>query len=508
VPDPDVRGGGRLLPWLVAALSLAVGITIVRPFVDVPVAFDTQATVAYFDRIVAGAHLEQALSTTPKPFLTIVDGTVHWLTGDWRAIVWLTLAVQAAAAGLAVVLAGRAAERTAGAAAGLVIGGTPLLIEDAALGLAVAWALLGWLAAALLLSGPRPRPGLAGIVLGLAALCRLETLVIVGVLAVALAWVSLGPWPSAVPRPAVPRRYWLAAVIPFAALPAMLGHDWLLTGDPLFWARVSQRYSDAVRASRNVLDPIERISWFIRRYAHLWPAVLLGIVGLVDLIRRRRWGALVGLTGMGPGIGAFIVLLAARGLYAPERYALPIDLSLFLLAAFGFGRLVDLAADRVGSSGAARRLIVGGAFGIVLVGAGLARFGPFEPGTVAVITDLRTLNENVARVEPILRQRMPHGASGRAIDWIVPTAVRPRVAVDLDVPLTVVSGLSLAWLDASSGLLEDGQVIVHDRRGDLPAGQFGVLETGLDAIVGNHALRPLLADPSGGVWVFEVTARR
>jgi hypothetical protein len=506
VPDSIVRGGGRLLPWLMAALSLAVGLAIVRPFTGVPVSFDAQATVVYFDRLVGGVRLEQTLSTTPKPFLTLVEGAAHRLTGDWLLIVWLTILAQALSAGLAVVLAGRSAGLVAGVAAGLVVAGTPLLIEDAAFGNAVPWALLGWLLAGLLLSGARPRPGLAGIALLLAALCRLETLVIVAVLGVALAWSRFGPWPLRWPRPTPPPRAWLAVVIPLAALPVMLVHDWLLTGDPLFWLKVSQRYSDAIRRAGNVLEPIERIAWFIRRYARLWPPIALALIGLAALVRRREWGALVGLGAMGPGIAAFNVLLAARGLNAPDRYALPIDLALFLLAAIGFGQLVYLAVERLGRTAITRRLMVGGAFAVAIGGVAMGRLGPFDPGINGTISDLRTLNENAARVELVIRSVSTEPSDAAAIGWVVPTAVRPRMAVDIGVPLTEIAGLSLAWLDPSSALLRGGQVVFHDRQGDLPRGRYGALEVAGEISLGEFTLRPLLVDELTGAWVYEVVA--
>ena len=506
MPVSIVRGGGRLLPWLMAALSLAVGLAIVRPFTDVPVSFDAQATVVYFDRLVGGVRLEQALSTTPKPFLTLVEGAAHRLTGGWLVVVWLTILAQAIGAGLAVALAGRSMGLAAGIAGGFVVAGMPLLIEDAAFGNAVPWALLGWLLAGLLLSGARPRPGLAGLALLAATLCRLETLVIVVAIGVALAWARFGPWPLPGPRPTPPPRAWLAVVIPFAALPVMLVHDWLLTGDPLFWIKVSQAYSEAARWVRDVKEPVERITWFVRRYASLWPAVALAVVGLVALARRRQWGLLVGLGAIGPGIAAFIVLLAARGLYAPDRYALPIDLALFLLAAMGFGQLVELTAERVGRAAIARRLIVGGAFAVAIGGVALARIGPFDPSLRGTISDLRTLNENAARVEPLLRSRAAQGSTAEAIGWIVPTAVRPRIAVDLGVPLTDIAGLSTAWIDPSSGLLRDGQVLFHDRQGDLPRGRYGVLESDGELSLGSFTLRPLLVDDMTGAWVYQVVA--
>ena len=507
--DLLVRDRGRFLPWLVAAASLAIGLAIVRPFDDAPVSFDTQSTVAYFDRLVRGEHLEQALSTTPKPLLTLVEGGLHALTGDWRPIVWLTLLFQAAAAGLAARLAGRVAGWAAGIAAGFVIAGTPLLIEDAAFGNAVPWALLGWLTAAVLLFCPRPRPGAAGLVLLLAALCRLETLVIVGVVGLALAWARVGPWFLPGPRPLLPPRIWLAVAVPFGALPVMLLHDWLLTGDAFFWVKVSQTYSDAVRnRGAAVFGPLERVAWFAGRYAWLLPAVVLAIAGAVSLFRARHWGILAGLIAIGPGIAAFIVLLAARGLYAPERYALPVDIALFLLAAFGFAWLAEAAgrvtADRLGRPLVAT-LVVAAAFAIGFGGLAATGKGPFDARMAAVIGDLRIVNENaarvIARIGPDNVAQMWHTPG---VEFVVPTAVRPRFAVDFHLPLTSFAGLSPAWLDPSSTPLSDGQVVFHDIRSDLPRGAYAALETGSAVAIGDVTLEPLLVDPERGLWLYFV----
>ena len=509
--DLFVRNRGRILPSLMAAASLAIGLAIVQPFSDVPVSFDTQATVAYFDRLVRGERLEQALTTTPKPFLTLVEGGLHALNGDWRPIVWLTMLIQAAAAGLAASLAGRAAGWTAGVAAGLVIGGTPLLIEDAAFGNAVPWALFGWLVAAALLTGPRPRPRIAGLVLVLAALCRLETLVIVSVIGVAIVWARFGPWPSREPRPVVPPGIWAIIVLPFAALPIMLLHDWLLTGDGFFWLKVSRAYSDAVRDRGVVVGPVEKVAWFARRYLLLWPALVFGLAGAISLLRSRQWGILAGLVAVGPGIAAFIVLLAARGLYGPERYALPVDLALFLLAAIGFGGLVELAAsrlaNRVGSGNEPRVRVAGRLAGLGLAAVVLAATGtgPFDARMAEVIGDLRTLHENTARVVTAIRSENVGRTTITGVEYVVPTAVRPRFAVDLGVSLQSVAGLSTAWLDPStSSPLNNGQVVYHDTQGDMPRGAYAALETGSAVVIGAATLQPILLDPSRGLWLYAV----
>ena len=506
--DLFVRDRGRVVPWLAAAASLAIGLAIIQPFSDVPVSFDTQATVAYFDRLVRGEHLEQALSTTPKPLLTLVEGGLHALTGDWRPIVWLTMLIQAAAAGLAACLAGGAAGRAAGLAAGLVVAGTPLLIEDTAFGNAVPWALLGWLTAARLMTGARPRPTAAGVALLLAALCRLETLVIVSVMGLAIAWLRFGPWPLSAPRPLVPRGTWAVVVVPFSALLVMFLHDWLLTGDAFFWLKVSRVYSDAVRERGVVIGPVAKVAWFAHRYLSLWPALVLGLAGAISLFRSRSWGVLAGLVAMGPGVAAFIILLAARGLYAPERYALPVDIALLLLAAIGFGWLVGKASRwataRLGSPSAASSFVVAAWFGIAVVGLAAAGAGPFEPRLSADIADRRALNENEARVVRTLSRPADVGP-GSAVGWVVPTAVRPRFAVDLGLPLTSVAGLSVVWLDPQATPLKAGQLVYHDTHGDLPRGAYTVLEAGGPVEIDGVTLSPVLLDPGRGLWLYVAT---
>ena len=504
---PDL---GRYAPWLTAAASLAIGLVIIRPFVDAPVGFDTQATVLYFERIVTGTRLEQALTTTPKPLLTLVYGPIHSATGDWRPIVWLTMLVHAGAAGLAAVVWMRAVGLSAGIAGGLVVAGFPLLIEDAAFGNGVPWALFGWLLATLLMAGGRPRPVAAGVVLALAALARLETLVLVAGFAVALGWLRWGPWPLPGPRPSPPPRTLLTLAIPLLALPAMLVHDWLLTGDPLFWLAVSQRYSDAIRATRDVLDPLERTTWFIRRYLGLWPVLPFAIIGLVELVRTRRWGELIGLAVMGAGIAAFLVLLAARGTYAPHRYAIPVDLAVLFAAAVGFGRSADavarLAVRRVpGRPAVARGAVLAAVVSVAVGGAAIGRAGPFDPGIVDGIGDLRVVNENGARIAAHVRaaDALPPPVAGPRL--LVPIPILPRTAVDLDLPLTDIGGLSVRALDLAGASFRTGQFVAHDLRGDVPRGAYALLETDVPVRIGDVILEPRLIDGAAGLWVFAVT---
>ena len=167
------------LVWLAGGAVVlavgAVGLAVVQPFAVGPVGFDSAASVAFFDRIVGGQRLEAYVGATPKPLLTLVYGLLYDVTHDWRAISWATIGAFA----VGTYLAARLVQRLAGlpAAVFAVIGlvGLSLLQSDLILAYATPWAMVGWFAAGLLVTGPRPRFGLAGIALMLAALARLET---------------------------------------------------------------------------------------------------------------------------------------------------------------------------------------------------------------------------------------------------------------------------------------------------------------------------------------------
>ena len=85
----------------------------------------------------------------------------------------------------------------------------------------------------------RPRWGIAGVALGLAALARLETFLVIGLALGVLAAMRFGPakW-----RRPVPAGAWRIS-IGLLALPVMCLHDVLLTGDPFFWTSVAASYS-------------------------------------------------------------------------------------------------------------------------------------------------------------------------------------------------------------------------------------------------------------------------
>ena len=186
---PDVRDRRAHFAILAAVFlaSVAVAAYVIRPWIAAPLAFDTAASVVHFDRIVSGHYLEQPLTTTPKPLLTLLYGLIYTATRDWRAISLAALG----AWGLCVVSAGMLAWRLGGAVAATFVAtslivSSRLLLETSS-ALASVWALLLWIVAGLAVTARPTRWGIVGVALGLAALARLETFLVIG--------LALAGWP-------------------------------------------------------------------------------------------------------------------------------------------------------------------------------------------------------------------------------------------------------------------------------------------------------------------------
>jgi hypothetical protein len=519
-PAVRVQSGPRL-PFLLGAIAGAVavgiGFELVRPFAAGPVGFDSSASVVYFDRIVAGRHLEAFVTATPKPFLTVVFGLLHGLTADWRSISWATIGAFA----LCVVLGGWFAWRIGGPIAGVfvVVGllGSRTLLADVVISYAVPWAMVGWLVAALALTADRRRPALAGVALGLATLARLETLVVVG-LALVVVLVTARPVRRAAPRETL--RWWLLAVA-MLALPIMLIHDWLLTGDPMYWVSVPEAFS---RGSPDaVLSPADLTGAMTLRYLGMPVLTGLGVIGFVVLARRRAWVPLLGLLGMTLGIAAFLELLAIRNTYVSARYYAAIDLGLLMAAAVGAaaalegGRRVLARVTGRSEAGGRAGLVAAAAMTAGGVALALASIWPVASISATFRTAARTQllqAEHADHVLPALAAEVTAvpGAgtfpapdapmSGDPADLVVlvPPLERPRLAVDLSLPLTQITSAPPAWLKRGPGFLPYGDVIFHDELADR-GGIYNVLEVDSPTTVGHVTLTPIVADPAAGLWV-------
>src|SRR5215210_5474562 len=182
--------------------------------------------------------------------------------------------------------------------------------------------------------GRAARPALAGVALLLAALARVETFVLIAVATALVAWL-------AVRRRALPAEW--PILLAWLALPVMLLHDWLLTGDPLNWASVSSLYAAGTRTRTPIALAVEM--W--RELAANPVLTALGVAGLVVLVRRRRYVLALGIAGVGAGIAVLMIVLAARGTQVLLTYLHPILLAAAFSAALGLDASVRLARDRL-----------------------------------------------------------------------------------------------------------------------------------------------------------------
>ncbi len=95
-------------------------------------------------------------------------------------------------------------------------------------------------------------------------------------------------------------------------------------------------------------------------------------------------------------------------------------------------------------------------------------------------------------------------ATSDAATWLfVPALLRPRMAVELGLPLWAVGGLAPSVIAPDSVQLRPGVVIVHSQRFDRPAGAYGPLESGGTTQVGGHIVETV-ATPDINAWVLRV----
>lgn len=518
-------------------VAMAVALELTRPFASGAVGFDSAASVLHFDRIVDGRHLEAFVTATPKPLLTLVYGLTMSLFDDWRAIAVEAAATFAGCVILGTWLAGRLAGPAGGAFALVALLGSRSLLADVSIAYAVPWALLLCLVAGLALTGERSRPLLAGIALALATLARFEVVVLLGIAAVVLPLAWLVRRRTADPLP----RHWWLLLVAWLAIPVILVHDLLLTGDPWFWTTVSARYSAA--APDAVLTPLELVRAATVRYAGLALVCGLAAIGLGALALRRAISPLLGLAGLTIGVGGLLVLLAIRETYVSYRYFFVIDVSLVVAAAIGSGVLIT-AADRrwrarraptvlepglaVPERGAAAQTRTGRpawagsavrlSLAVILAAAAAWPLASLDASFRSAARDQRFQAEHADRVVPVLRcaiaripsARAPDGpggtpsASGQVVA-LVPTLMRPRLARDLALPLFEIGGIPVAWLDPATSFLPEGRLVFHDRRGDRPAETYAVLEVATESTIDGVTLTPLLADEEAGIWVLALS---
>lgn len=520
------RRNEALFAGAVLVTAAGVALAVVRPFSTGPIGFDSAASVAFFQHIASGQRLEAYVGATPKPLLTGVYGVLYAVFGDWRAISWATIGAFAGSVFLAALLARRAAGL--GAAAFVTVGliALPLLESDLILAYATPWAMLGWFSAGVLATGPRPRYGWAGLALMLATLARLETVVLVGTLLAGLAglWLlrlvggeRLASRVGGLHAP--PRRAWLLG-IGLLALPVMLLHDWLLTGDPFFWSYVSHVYSLAYPATVRTFVQLRRV--LEARYIHQPLLSALAVVGGLFVLQRRQIALALGLLGLGPGVAALLLLLASRDTYVSTRYFAAIDVAVVTTAALGVGAILTLLMSRltIRPFGPAGRAAAAIGLGVIAAIAAQPHPAPLSAVIQQAASAQLTIDEDADAALPTLRaalDQIPGARQGppAGVDWdhgtlppavlLVPGLARPRLAVDLQLPLSNLTSLVPAAAVPGPAFLGCADLVFHDRSNDLPIDGYGILEIEAPVNVGGDVLlTPLVAQPAGGYWLISV----
>lgn len=499
--------------------ALVVAALLVRPLREGLVGYDAAASVIYFQRIAEGHHLEAFLGATPKALLTITYGVAYSLTHDWRAVSWLVIAAYSLGIGAASLLALRMAGTVAAAFVAIGLIGCAELLRDVDLAYAVSWALLSWMVAGLLVSNATPRYAWAGIALAVGGLARFETLIIVGTIALLLivegALARAGRRSSSI-------RVRLPLLIGGLALPLQALHDWLLTGDPLYAERVPVLGSVGV----HVMSVGDTVAFIVGHYAEEPIVILLAGIGLTALLRSRRFEILWGLVILGPGIAAFLVFLAARGIYVSDRYITPADVAVIFAAGIGlaalrapvveFGRTVFVS--EAGTLHARYRPIFLAMVGVIVAGAGIRPFGPLDASTrraiavnAAVHRDLtastpaiRTAIDGMPNVRDLPGDGSPTAALGTHAVLLVPVLTVPQLAVDLQLPLTALVGTVGNKLATDGSYPRVGQVVFHDVDRDFPGAPFALFEVDRPTTLEAITLVPLAISANHRWWLIRI----
>ena len=345
-----------------------------------------------------------------------------------------------------------------------------------------------------------PRWGIASVALLLAGLAPSETwrLLPVPVLFGLLAW-RLGD-----------RRGLLLLLVLLA--PALwLLHDELLSGSALFSMHIPSAYTDAYPPGRRVI-PLERwVRRFLRSYSHDRAATLMttsAAIGAVFLLLRRRAVGLVLAAGaLFVGVWALLGRYAAEGVYISPRYFLLPNIALRGLAVFGLAVPLDLLRNRLRKE---RRVVRLGVTGLsVIVGA--VAFSLLLWPLTPVDDAYRMARENGTRRSQIAAaavQALGPVADEDGTVLLVPSLIRNRIGVELDLPLTRVRD-DLLTVKVRKGQRFDQQLVrvlpgvdavvvdAHDAR-------YAPLMVSAPTRFGADIIVPLRVDQSIGVYVLQV----
>ena len=426
-----------------------------------------------------------------------------------------------ASAGAPGFLAGAAPLSVAAAVAGALftaaalLGSSDLMLEVSRAN-SLIWALAGWSVAGLAVTARPIRPRLAGVALLLAGLCRFETLALAAVAVIAVvAWRRMsgggaGPGQVLVPgivetaeqlqaRTAFVRRRTLtgAVVGAFLAVDALvlaLLHDWLLTGDPLYWLSVPSRYTEIFNPGLASVGPIAFAGTLAGRLAPEWLLIALAAVGIVALARARAWLPLAGIAAVGLGEIALLFWLAFRATYISNRYYEPIDLALIVAAGVGVGWLASrLPRDRraMAPIAAAAAVVVG----IAVTWPAL----PWDRRATVELMDVRRASTHFELIRPALEDTLSAGVT----QLLVPSRDVSRLSVETGESLTrILNSYAVLLIRGVKGL-EPGQVLFHDAAADRPGSLYRPLEVDPEASVGGVTIvrvEPRLAE----IWLLSI----
>lgn len=497
---------------LFAAIT-AIEFALVRPLQDGPGGPDAAVSVLFMDRILSGHHLEAFINTTPKPLLSVVLGGLHAISGDWRPGAVATVIVAALGVVLASELVRRVANLGAATFAVFTLIGLFSLQAEVSWSYGLPWAFACWMAAGLLLVRPRPRFGGAGLMLLVGALARPETFILVGVANFILVWMAVRG-----PRPPIGAWFlmtgWLAVI-------GLCAHDFLLTGDPLWWTRVA---SHSVALNDGQARSLAGVGFM--SVSLLWsvlPLTIAACAGGLYLLRSRSWVAVAGLIAMGPLVIVFTWFLAIARINVLAHYLHPVYLAIVLGASVLVGLLLEIATGRF----AARFPRVAGRPAIaiaVLVAIGLAvglvqPFAPLDPRSRASIALEADIASRLTSIEPVLARARPPDPPGLTpvpgsqgdvdtarIRLFVPAHRMARLALDLGLSLTQIGGLDPPSVDLARGYPPVGSVVYID--GFVEPGSIGggthSLQVSVPTQVGRVIVVPIISDPAGRKWVVRI----
>jgi hypothetical protein len=145
-------------------------------------------------------------------------------------------------------------------------------------------------------------------------------------------------------------------------------------------------------------------------------------------------------------------------------------------------------------------------------------WGPYDGATVGLISRERRVQAHATEVAgpisavfdrlPDSRTMPPPPAgvtvpSGRPVTLFVPGLLRPRMAVDLGLPVDRVTGFGTGELRSPRDVFAPGQVVYHDRSAGQTNKAYGVLEGSEPFEWGGIAFHPVVSDPEAGYWVWE-----